>query len=104
MFFVDRVVIDGGRRGVAKRAILAVAWERHKLLGVSAGAIDVGSSRYERSLVGRSLGRDFPATVKRWTVCAEPRIDVSGTSRQIDRAVHSAVRDAFLIHAASAKN
>ncbi|MDA1054239.1 MAG: cobalamin-binding protein [Planctomycetota bacterium] len=58
----------------------------------------VAALGYEQHLVGRSHECDYPASVKRLTVCSEPRIDVSGTSRQIDMAVLAAVHEALSVY------
>lgn len=44
-------------------------------------------------LVGRSHECDFPPSVRRLPVCSEPKIEVDGTSREIDERVKSAVGD-----------
>jgi iron complex transport system substrate-binding protein len=53
---------------------------------------------FERDLVGRSHECDFPESVKRLPVCTEPRIEVEGTSADIDRRVKDAVRDALSVY------
>jgi len=47
----------------------------------------------EDHLVGRSHECDFPASVKRLPLCSEPKIDVNGSSREIDERVKNAVGD-----------
>lgn len=57
---------------------------------------------FEEHLVGRSHECDYPPSVQRVTVCSEPRIDVTGSSRELDERVKSVVRDAasvYRIHA-----
>ncbi len=45
------------------------------------------------SLVGRSHECDFPRGVQALPTCSRPRIDVSGSSRDIDERVKQALRD-----------
>jgi iron complex transport system substrate-binding protein len=46
---------------------------------------------HEGALVGRSHECDFPESVQRLPVCTGPKIDVQGTSAEIDRRVKDAV-------------
>ncbi len=72
---------------------------QHRIISLIPSATEiVAALGYEQSLVGRSHECDFPATVKRLTICSEPRIDLTGTSRQIDNAVNDAVRDALSVY------
>lgn len=58
----------------------------------------VAALGYESALVGRSHECDFPPTVESLPVCSEPRIDVSGTSLEIDIAVKGAVKEALSVY------
>ncbi|MGH6660644.1 MAG: cobalamin-binding protein, partial [Rhodospirillales bacterium] len=49
-------------------------------------------------LVGRSHECDFPPGVERLPVCTRPRVDVSGSSAAVDKAVRGAVADALAIY------
>lgn len=72
---------------------------QHRIISLIPSATEiVAALGYQHSLVGRSHECDYPASVKRLTVCSEPRIDVSGTSSQIDKAVVGAVREALSVY------
>lgn len=72
---------------------------QHRIVSLIPSATEiVAALGYEHLLVGRSHECDFPSSVKRLTVCSEPRIDVSGTSAQIDKAVLGAVREALSVY------
>ena len=72
---------------------------QHRIVSLIPSATEiVAALGYSQSLVGRSHECDFPANVKQLTVCSEPRIDVSGTSRQIDKAVLVAVHEALSVY------
>ena len=45
---------------------------------------------FEESLVGRSHECDYPPSVERLPACSQPRIDVEGTSREIDDRMKAA--------------
>lgn len=47
----------------------------------------------EASLIGRSHECDFPSSITTLPVCSRPRIDVSGSSRDIDDRVKQTLRD-----------
>src|SRR5580704_13851186 len=49
----------------------------------------VAALGFGRNLVGRSHECDFPAEVLALPACSEPKIDVHGTSREIDERVKS---------------
>jgi iron complex transport system substrate-binding protein len=49
----------------------------------------VAALGFSRNLVGRSHECDFPAEVLALPACSEPKIDVHGTSREIDERVKS---------------
>ena len=48
--------------------------------------------------VGRSHECDFPPQVLRLPACSEPKIDIAGTSRQIDERVKSLAAEAISIY------
>ncbi|HVW02518.1 MAG TPA: ABC transporter substrate-binding protein, partial [Planctomycetaceae bacterium] len=52
----------------------------------------------ETQLVGRSHECDYPFGVTRLPMCSQPRIDIEGTSLQIDERVRSALREALSIY------
>ena len=49
-------------------------------------------------LVGRSHECDFPPDVRNLPVCTAPRLDLGGTSAEIDAKVKSAVADAMAVY------
>jgi iron complex transport system substrate-binding protein len=51
-----------------------------------------------RSLVGRSHECDYPPEVLRLPACSEPKIDVHGTSREIDDRVKSLAGEAISVY------
>jgi iron complex transport system substrate-binding protein len=52
----------------------------------------------EEQLVGRSHECDYPPGVERLPACSAPRIDVHGTSRQIDDRVKDVLRSALSVY------
>jgi iron complex transport system substrate-binding protein len=52
----------------------------------------------EEQLVGRSHECDYPPAILRLPVCTEPKFDVSGSSRDIDRRVKDLLRDALSVY------
>lgn len=71
----------------------------HRIISLIASATEiVAALGHEDELVGRSHECDFPAEVEHLTVCSEPRIDVSGTSLEIDIAVKGAVKEALSVY------
>lgn len=71
----------------------------HRIVSLIASATEIVCALgYEDSLVGRSHECDFPASVTSLQVCSEPRINVQGTSREIDDDVRAAVREAISVY------
>lgn len=71
----------------------------HRVVSLIASATEiVAALGYQDSLVGRSHECDYPAGVTDLTICSEPRIDVTGTSPEIDRAVKTTVREALSVY------
>ena len=71
----------------------------HRIVSLLASATEIVSALgYEDCLVGRSHECDFPAGIETLPVCSEPRIDVSGSSSEIDRQVKSSLQDALSIY------
>ena len=71
----------------------------HRIVSLIASATEiVAALGCEDQLVGVSHECDFPPSVKRLRVCSAPRIDVDGTSRQIDERVKAALQDAVSIY------
>ena len=58
----------------------------------------VAALGFAKSLVGRSHECDFPAEVLSLPACSEPKIDVHGTSREIDERVKSLAASAVSIY------
>ena len=54
-------------------------------------------------LLGRSHECDFPPAVRPLPVCTAPRLNVHASSREIDRAVKSSVREALSIYCIDAE-
>jgi len=52
----------------------------------------------EEHLVGRSHECDYPPSVLQLPVCTEPRIDVNGSSRDIDEQVKSSLKNAVSVY------
>lgn len=71
----------------------------HRIVSLLASATEiVAALGYRDQLVGRSHECDFPPDVLDLPVCTEAKIDVSGTSREIDEAVKQAVTDAMAVY------
>jgi iron complex transport system substrate-binding protein len=58
----------------------------------------VAALGFGRNLVGRSHECDFPAEVLALPACSEPKIDVHGTSREIDERVKSLAGTAVSVY------
>lgn len=50
------------------------------------------------NLVGRSHESDFPTKVAQLPCCTRPRIDITGSSREIDREVKGTLAEALSIY------
>jgi len=75
------------------------AMAEHRIVSLIASATEIVTSLgFEDQLVGRSHECDFPPSVERLPVCSEARIDVDGSSREIDDRVKSALTDATSIY------
>jgi iron complex transport system substrate-binding protein len=71
----------------------------HRIVSLIASATEiVAALGYQQCLVGRSHECDFPPGVEALPVCSEPRIDVSGSSNEIDKQVKASLRDALSIY------
>ena len=71
----------------------------HRIVSLIASATEiVAALGHEGSLVGRSHECDFPLGVSDLTVVSEPRIDVTGSSLEIDQAVKETVREALSVY------
>ena len=71
----------------------------HRIVSLIASATEiVAALGYQDCLVGRSHECDFPPGVEALPVCSEPRIDVSGSSNEIDQQVKASLRDALSIY------
>lgn len=57
----------------------------------------------EEQLVGRSHECDFPPSVSRLPMCSEPRIDIHGSSLEIDQRVKHALKEALAIYRVDAE-
>lgn len=66
----------------------------HRIVSLIASATEiVAALGLEDQLVGRSHECDYPPSVLQLPMCSEPRIDVHGTSREIDDRVKAVLRD-----------
>lgn len=75
----------------------------HRIVSLIASATEIVSALgFESALVGRSHECDFPRSVERLPACSEPRIDVNGSSRDIDERVKSTVREALSVYSVHA--
>lgn len=71
----------------------------HRIVSLLASATEiVAALGYESALVGRSHECDFPAGIERLPICSQPRIDVSGSSTEIDNAVKQALTSGLSIY------
>jgi iron complex transport system substrate-binding protein len=71
----------------------------HRIVSLIASATEiVAALGYERQLVGRSHECDYPPSVQRLPACSRPRIDVHGTSREIDDRVKAVVQQALSVY------
>ncbi len=72
---------------------------KHRIISLLPSATEiVAALGFEDLLVGRSHECDYPRSLQRLPVCCEPRIDVSGSSSEIDRNVKGALQDALSIY------
>lgn len=53
---------------------------------------------FEDQIVGRSHECDYPPSVSALPVCTEPKLDPSGTSREIDDQVKAILQDALAVY------
>jgi len=58
----------------------------------------VAALGFEDSLVGRSHECDFPPSVQRLPVCTAPKLNVQGTSLEIDQRVKAALQDGLSVY------
>ena len=71
----------------------------HRIVTLIASATEiVAALGFEDQLVGRSHECDYPRSVERLPVCSEAKIDVDGSSRQIDDRVKTLLRDALSVY------
>ncbi|GAB4154824.1 MAG: cobalamin-binding protein [Planctomycetaceae bacterium] len=71
----------------------------HRIVSLIASATEiVAALGFENQLVGRSHECDFPPQIERLPACSEPKIDVNGTSREIDDRVKNVLREAVSVY------
>lgn len=71
----------------------------HRIISLIASATEIVAALGCRDqLVGRSHECDYPHDVESLPACSEPKIDVNGTSREIDDRVKSVLRDATSVY------
>lgn len=73
--------------------------QQPRIVSLIASATEIVTALgFGEHLVGRSHECDWPPDVLRLPACSEPRIDVHGTSREIDDRVKDALRDAVSVY------
>ncbi|MEM7014470.1 MAG: hypothetical protein AAF585_23665 [Verrucomicrobiota bacterium] len=73
--------------------------EDHRIISLIASSTEIVCALgFEAQLVGRSHECDYPITVDRIPVCSSPRIDVNGTSREIDDRVKDVLKSALSVY------
>jgi iron complex transport system substrate-binding protein len=78
---------------------MVITMPEHRIVSLLASATEiVAALGYQSSLVGRSHECDFPAGVENLPICSQPRIDVSGSSSEIDQAVKQALTSGLSIY------
>lgn len=71
----------------------------HRIVSLIASATEiVAALGFEEQLVGRSHECDYPPSVERLPACSEAKLDVNGTSREIDDRVKTVLRDALSVY------
>ena len=71
----------------------------HRIVSLIASATEIVSALgCENQLVGRSHECDYPPSVLELPACSEAKIDVLGTSREIDERVKSVLQDAVSVY------
>lgn len=72
---------------------------RPRIVSLIASATEiVAALGFEDCLVGRSHECDYPPGIERLRACSEPKIDVHGTSRQIDDRVKAVLKEALSVY------
>ncbi len=72
---------------------------KHRIVSLIASATEiVAALGMEDQLVGRSHECDYPLSVLNLPMCSKPRIDVNGTSREIDDRVKSVLKNAISVY------
>ncbi len=71
----------------------------HRIVSLIASATEiVAALGFEKQLVGRSHECDYPESVLKLPACSAPRIDVHGSSREIDDRVKDVLRQAVSVY------
>ncbi len=71
----------------------------HRVISLIASATEiVAALGCEDRLVGRSHECDYPPSVKELPACSEAKLDVNGSSRQIDERVKAILEDAISVY------
>ncbi|MBT4868058.1 MAG: ABC transporter substrate-binding protein, partial [Planctomycetaceae bacterium] len=72
---------------------------QHRIVSLIASATEiVAALGLEKSLVGISHECDFPPSIHRLPACSEAKIDVNGTSREIDDRVKAVLKQAISVY------
>jgi len=71
----------------------------HRIVTLIASATEiVAALGFEEQLVGRSHECDYPPSVLSLPACSEPKIEVHGSSREIDDRVKAVVKDGLSVY------
>ena len=72
---------------------------QHRIVSLIASATEiVAALGLEESLVGISHECDYPPSIQRLPACSEPKIDVNGTSREIDDRIKAVLKQAMSVY------
>src|SRR5262245_51176905 len=76
-----------------------------RIVSLIASATEIVSALgFEPQLVGRSHECDFPASVKRLTICTSPKFEIEGLSYEIDQRVKAILQEALSVYRVDAES
>ena len=71
----------------------------HRIVSLIASATEiVAALGFDDSLVGVSHECDYPPSIRKLPACSSPKIDVNGSSREIDDRVKAVLKDALSVY------
>ena len=71
----------------------------HRIVTLIASATEIVSALgFEEQLVGRSHECDYPPSIETLPACSEPKLDINGSSREIDDRVKAIVGEALSVY------